>query len=266
MKKIVLSIFITSFLISASYAQSINSDTKTNVKSSKKTKDNVAIKKDWSKINLSNRTADHFVIQYGAANWASKPDSIRTGGFSRHFNFYVMLDKPLKNNPKLSVGIGAGIGSSNMFFDKQYADIKSNSTKMPFSNRGLPGTDSANFKKHKLTTIYLELPVELRYYSDPLNPNKSWKLGVGVKVGTLLKSYTKGKDLQTKTGSSIYGPTYIAKESNKRFINGTKVAVTGRIGYGIFSLQGEYNILGVFKEGLGPQVNNYQIGISIGGL
>ncbi|HEX6426970.1 MAG TPA: hypothetical protein VF008_04755, partial [Niastella sp.] len=33
-------------------------------------------KKDWSKINLSNRPNDHFMIQIGYNGWASMPDTI----------------------------------------------------------------------------------------------------------------------------------------------------------------------------------------------
>jgi hypothetical protein len=206
------------------------------------------------------------MIQYGADFWAGTPDSVRVGnGLSRHLNFYIMTDKPFKNNKKFSLGLGIGIGSNNIFFDRQFVDVKSTAARLPF-RPGLPGTDSSNFDKFKLTTIYAEIPVEIRYYSNPENTNKSWKLALGVKVGTLLKSYTKGKNLENKNGGSVYGPTYISKESNKRFINGTRLAVTGRIGYGIISLHGEYNILGVFRENLGPSVNNYQIGIAISGL
>ena len=61
------------------------------------------------KIDLSNRAADHFMIQYGADSWTNRPDSVRTAGFSRHFNIYFMLDKPFKTNPKYSIAYGIGI-------------------------------------------------------------------------------------------------------------------------------------------------------------
>ncbi len=223
-------------------------------------------KKDWSKVDLSNRTADHLVIQYGATNWTNTPDSIRIGsGFSRHFNVYFMLDKPFKTNPKFSVAYGAGFGTNHVFFDKQYVDLKATSARLPFRS-GLVGTDSSNFDKFKLTSIYFEIPVEVRFFGNPENTAKSWKAAVGVKVGTLLKSYTKGKNLETKNGASIYGPGYISKESNKRFLNGTRLAVSGRFGYGIFSVHGEYNILGVLKDAAGARMNSYNIGVTIGGL
>ena len=215
-----------------------------------------------TKIDLSGRPADHFMIQYGADSWTGRPDSVRTGGFSRHFNVYFMLDKPFKTSPKFSLAYGIGIGSSNIFFNNTKVDIKSTGAKLPFTK--VDSTD--HFKKYKVTTIYAEIPVELRYYSDPANPGKSWKAALGVKVGTLLKAFTKGKDLLNKNGSSIYGPTYIAKENSKNFFNGTMLAVTGRIGLGSFSLDAGYQFNGVLKEGVGPAMNKFSLGITISGL
>lgn len=213
-------------------------------------------------IDLSNRPADHFMIQYGADSWTNRPDSVRTSGFSRHFNAYFMLDKPFKSNPKMSVAFGAGIGSSNMFFKNTKVDIKSNSARLPFTN-----VDSADhFNKFKVTLIYLEVPVELRFYSNPTDPNKSWKGAIGMKVGTLLKSYTKGKDLVNKNGTPLYGTGYIAKESEKRFFNGTMLALTGRIGYGFISLDAGYQFNGVLKEGTGASMNKFSIGLTFSGL
>ena len=219
------------------------------------------VKKDWKKIDLSNRSNDHFMIQYGFDKWAGTPDSINPKGFSRFFNAYIMLDKPFKTNPKLSVGLGLGIGSSNIFFDKTYVDVKSLSSRLPFTN-----VDSVDhFKKFKLTTIYAEAPVELRFSSDPENTNKSVKIALGVKVGTLLNAHTKGKTLENKSGSTLNN--YIEKESSKKFFNSTRLAVTARIGYGIFGIYGAYQITSFLKTGVGPaEIKPYSIGIYISGL
>lgn len=214
------------------------------------------------KLDLSNRAADHVMIQYGSDSWTGRPDSVRTGGFSRHFNVYFMLDKPFKTNPKMSVAFGVGIGSSNMFFNNTYVNIKSMSSRLPFTN--VDSTD--HFRKFKVTNIYAEIPVELRYYSNPENTNRSWKAAVGVKVGTLLKTFTKGKDLQTKNGGSIYGPGYVMKESNKRFFNGTMLALTGRVGYGFISLDAGYQFNNVLKEGTGAGMHKFSMGLTFSGL
>jgi hypothetical protein len=85
-------------------------------------------------------------------------------------------------------------------------------------------------------------------------------------VGTLLKTYTKGKDLVTKSGSSVYGPGYVVKESNKRFFNGTMLALTGRIGYGFISLDAGCQFNNVLKEGTGAGMHKFSIGVTFSGL
>lgn len=219
------------------------------------------IKKDWTKIDLSNRSSDHVMLQYGFDNWSGTVDSVKPSGFSRFFNVYLMLDKPFKTNPKMSVGLGVGIGSSNIFFDKTFVDVKSLSTRLPFSN-----VDSVNhFKKFKLTTVFAEAPIELRYSSNPVNSNSSLKFALGVKVGALLKAYTKGKTLQDKNDNTINN--YISKESDKKYFNTTRIAATARIGYGIFGLYGAYQITSFLKDAAGPTgIRPYSLGIYLSGL
>lgn len=217
-------------------------------------------KKDWSKLNLSNRSDDHFMLQFGADTWTGTNDSVSPKGFSRFFNAYVMLDKPFRSNPKFSVGLGAGIGSSNIFFQNTYVDITSLTGKLPFRR-----VDTTNhFKKFKLTTIYVEAPIELRFCSNPEETSTAIKAALGVKIGTMLKAYTKGKSLVDKNGNKVN--EFVEKQSSKRFFNGTRLSATARIGYGIFSLYGSYQITALLKDGAGPDVRPYSIGISISGL
>jgi hypothetical protein len=132
---------------------------------------------------------------------------------------------------------------------------------LPFTN-----VDSANhFKKFKLTTIFAEAPIELRYSSNPESSNNSVKVALGVKVGALIKAFTKGKTLQDKNGNTIN--SYILKENDKKFFNSTRLAATARIGYGIFGIYGAYQITGFLKDGAGPtEIRPYSIGIYLSGL
>lgn len=221
-------------------------------------------KKIWQKIDLSNRPNDHLMLQYGWDSWGSVPDSINTSGFSRHFNIYAMLDKPFKNNPHMSVGIGLGVGSSNIFFKDVYVNLKSQTTTLPFTN--VVSSNANRYKKYKLTTVFAELPLELRFAGNPVTPDKGFKAALGVKVGTLLNQHTKGKNAIDATGATIYGTKYIEKENNKRYINSTRVAVTGRIGIGNFSIDGSYQVTSFLKQGVGPNIKPYSIGLTISGL
>jgi hypothetical protein len=139
-------------------------------------------------------------------------------------------------------------------------DLKATAPSLPFTS-----LDSADhFKKYKLATSYLEIPLEFRFTSDPKNPNKSVKAALGVKIGTLVNAHTKGKNLVDKNNQVLN--SYIDKINSKRFINGTRFTATARIGYGIFSLFGTYQLNKVLKDGAGPDMKLYQIGITLSGL
>ena len=127
---------------------------------------------------------------------------------------------------------------------------------LPFTH-----VDSTNhFKKYKLATGYLEIPLELRYSSKPLEPNKSLKIALGARIGTLVNAHTKGKILQDKNNNTIN--SYIEKENSKRYINGTRFMATARVGYGILSLFGAYQLNSILKDGAGPAMHLYQLGIT----
>jgi hypothetical protein len=212
--------------------------------------------------NILNRSGDHVMLQLSTDHWSGTPDSIssRMKAFGRGANVYVMLNKPFKSNNKLSLGFGLGVGTSNMYFKKTNVDIAANGTKLPFVN-----LDSANrFKKYKLTTAFLEIPLEFRYTAKPDNDRKSLKIAVGVKVGTLLNVHTKGKNLENKDGRAI--GAYTAKVNDKSFFNTTRFAATARVGYGIFSLFGSYQFNNIFKDGAGAEIKPFQIGLCFSGL
>lgn len=219
-------------------------------------------KKDWSKLDLSTRANDHFLLQFGYDAWPNVPDSINTTGFSRHFNVYIMLDKPFRGAPHFSVGLGIGVGTSNIFFSNTYVNLKSNTATLPFTNV----TNTNHFDKFKLSTGFIEVPLELRYAGNPVQPDKGLKASLGVKGGLLITAHTKGKNLVDASGNSIYDKTYVQKEAEKQFINNTRVALTGRVGYGHISIDGSYQVTSFLKTGVGPTIHPVSIGLTFSGL
>lgn len=209
-----------------------------------------------------NRTGDHLMLQLTSDHWTGVPDSIksRMNGFARGANVYVMLDKRFKSSPKMSVAFGLGISTSNIYFKSMVVNIKSKTNTLPFIN--VDSTD--HFKKYKLTTAFLELPIELRFTANPQNESKSVKAAIGVKVGTLLNVHTKGKTLLDKNGVQIN--SYTAKETGKGFFNSTRIAATARVGYGNFSLFGSYQFNNIFKDGVAADMKLFQVGLCFSGL
>lgn len=213
--------------------------------------------------NLANRAADHLMLQLSYDHWLGMPDSISSHakGLSRGLNIYAMLDKPFHGNPKLSIAFGIGIGSSNISFKKMFVDITSANPTLPFTNQD----STNNFKKFKVSTSFLEIPLEFRYTSNPENPNKAIKFALGVKGGTLLNAHTKAKVLRDAAGKVLNAATW--KESTKAYFNTTRLTATARVGYGIFTLFGAYSLTPVFKDGVAsPDIKTLQIGLTISGL
>lgn len=212
--------------------------------------------------DILNRAGDHIMVQLGTDIWTGAPDSInnRRTGLARGANIYVMKDKVFKSDKRFSVAFGVGISSSNVYFKNYKVDIISTASKLPFVN-----LDSSNrFKKYKLTTAFLEVPLEFRFTNNPDNAAKSIKGAIGVKVGTTLNVHTKGKTLQNKTGSTI--SNYVEKLSDRSFFNSTRLSVTGRVGYGNYSLFASYQINNLLKDGVGPEIKPLQVGLCISGL
>ena len=209
-----------------------------------------------------NRTGDHLMLQLTNDRWIGTPDSIdqRFTGFARGANVYIMLDQRFKGAPQWSVAFGLGVGTSNMYFKNMVVDIKSKTNKLPFTV-----VDSVNhFKKYKLATQFLQIPLELRITLKPMQEMKSFKFAIGAKVGTLLNVHTKGKTLLDKNGATVNN--YSAKETGKSFLNSTRLAATARIGYGNFSLFGSYQFNNIFKDGVAGDMKLVQIGLNFSGL
>ncbi|MFT3932573.1 MAG: outer membrane beta-barrel protein [Chitinophagaceae bacterium] len=217
-------------------------------------------KKNWKGLKLNNRANDHFMVQLGYDGWAPLPDSIKTKGLSHSVNVYLMLDFPFKSDARFSLGLGLGIGSSNIKFDYTQPNIIAQSSTLPFTDL----SNSNRFKKFKLVSTYAEVPIELRFVTDPENSDASWKIALGLKLGTLLNVHTRGKTLISSTGTTLNN--YVEKQSSKNFFSSTRAAGTIRLGYGHVSLFGQYQFTSFIKDGRGPNVHPYSIGITFSGL
>lgn len=211
-------------------------------------------------VDLSNRSNDHFLVQLGYAGWTSAPDSAKPSGLSKSFNVYFMFDFPFKTNPKLSIALGPGIATDHILFKEKYVGIAARTSTIPFTDQ----SDTNHFKKTKLATAYLEAPIEFRYTSDPMNPGKSFKFAIGVKVGTMISAHTRNSKLQDKNDNMLND--YVMKESSKAFFNKNRLSATARVGVGHFTLFGSYQLTTLFKDGNGPAVKPFSIGLTLSGL
>lgn len=219
-------------------------------------------KKDWSKVDLSKRAADHFMVQFGYDNWLGTPDSVNIKGFNHSEGFYFMYDFPFKSDARFSVGAGIGIGSSNIYFDQTYPQVAAyQNVTLAFTNT-VGG--SGGYKKFKLTTTYVELPIELRFAVDPEHMDKSWKFAIGTKIGLMLSAYTKGKDPLNGAGQVVGNIS--VKESSKQFFSTPKFAPMIRVSKGVFGIYAQLQANPLIKAGAGPSVFPVSFGFVLSGL
>lgn len=243
MKKLFVAVLLTSFQLAAFSQDSTK-----------------APKTDWSKVSLAGRTNDHFMLQFGTTGWSGAPDSLNIKGLSKNFNMYFMFDFPFKTDPRFSVGMGLGFSSESVSFKDTYIGIKDQTATLRFQDV----SDTNHFKKYRLNVTYLEAPVELRFTINPENSKKSFKAALGLKVGLLMDAHTKGKTWVNKSGNTLND--YAEKIKKTDFFNKNRLAATARVGKGIFSIYGSYQLGPLIKEGLGPVVRPWSAGICISGL
>lgn len=205
-------------------------------------------------VNKVTHSNDFLMIQLSYDGWAGAPDSIKSG-LNRGFNIALMYDFPFKKS-KLSMAAGLGISTSGVYLKDHTMDIQG---KLNPNQVSFPTT---NYKKNKVATTYLEIPIELRYRSVPDNANKGFKAAIGVKVGALVDAHTKVK----YTGAN--GSKDIDKDANRGFFNPWRFSATGRVGYGNFALFGSYSLNPLLKDNNSNNldIRPYQIGICLSGL
>jgi hypothetical protein len=226
--------------------------------------------RDWSKLDLSKRPADHFMFELGYDNWANKPDSANIQGFNHSLNFYFMMDFPFQSDKRWSMGVGLGLGSGQIYFNKTYPQIANyNIPTLSFalsaggSGNGT-GSGADHYKRFKLVTNYLEIPVELRFAVDPENMDKSWKVAVGTKIGYLIAAYTKAVDPEDVTGRVL--AHVIEKESSKQYFSSFKFAPTIRVSKGVFGVFGQFQVNSQTNSTSGSSVFPFSAGVVLSGL
>ena len=116
--------------------------------------------------------------------------------------------------------------------------------------------ESISYKKNKLYSSYLNLPVTLRFETNPKEPKRSFNLAIGGYAGYLLHAHTK----TVKPG----------KDTNKIHddfnLNKLHYGVTARIGYSWFDLYVTYSLTPLFKSGTAPDLTPVSAGIALVGF
>lgn len=219
--------------------------------------DTSAIKKAKEKVAQTG-SRDRLVFEIGFDNWHQQDGKVTdVKWYSRSYAFYFMYDI-LLGKSRFSVAPGLGFGISNVNTSKGLVE-DSTSTYFADYNQAY-GIANDDVKKHKLSTAYVDIPLELRFRSKPNSRNKSFKLAIGFKGGVLFDSHTKLKYDTDRDKPRV------VKVKNYADLNRFRYGPTFRFGYGAFNIFGFYNLGQLFTEDGPSGIHPFTVGISINGL
>lgn len=245
MNKFLLFIFSV-FLATGSLAQEVSTETVADEKPKKKRR---PPRKEMVLVNLN---FDH---------WLNTPSGISPKWFaSRGVDVAILYDYVIAKS-NFSAAAGVGFNSHNIHmegFPIEYT-IKSGGTYTKLDDSFFDGKE---INVNKLSTNFIDIPIEIRFRSNPYKNGKRIAASIGFKLGWLVQSHTK-----TRTDQDLYynGINFRRKVKTYDVPNLTKFryGVTARIGYANFYLNFFYSLTPLFIEGRGTEAIPISIGIGV---
>lgn len=189
---------------------------------------------------------DRLLFDFYSPMWINGPSDMST---DPTFSFAISYGKDVsfKRDSKFSCFYALGYDFNNINHNLNLKSIQN----LEFTPRELGARIlNAPFSLNRLSSHYLELPLELRYRTQTKNP---FRIYAGAKGGYLIKS-----KYELDQGS---GDIYERKslEELERF----KYGLTFRIGYGLINLYAYYGLNGLMKPEDQKGVNQLSFGITL---
>ena len=201
----------------------------------------------WSQVvNEETKRKFTFGLDVFTDIWQDTPQELEPKTLNPGVNLFGSYNYMFGNsNDSFSPGIGLSV--HNLYSDSWLYASADTINFIPI--------EGVNFKKSKLTTTYLDIPLEVRYKSKG-----EFRLAVGFKFGFLMKAQTKykGEDYLSDASSNV-----IIKYGKFNNVEKNRYGFTGRIGYKWLNLWGYYQLSSLFTEGKGTQMYPISIGITV---
>jgi hypothetical protein len=206
----------------------------------------------------------NFLIDFGVSGTTQSPNHFSIGWFgSRTINLYYYY--PIRfGKSRFSFNPGIGLGMDRFKFKKAYfvADTLRDGAFEMVSNFRTDSTIYKGLKKSILGQHYLDIPLELKFSLHPEDPNRTFWVSIGGRVGYLYNPFTK---IKYKEDGEKKVELYKMFHGQDKFRYGPSL----RVGVGNFNLFGFYNLSPLFAKDKGPDnttMTTFSMGISIIGL
>lgn len=144
------------------------------------------------------------------------PSGINQSGFSNSLSLGFIKDIPLNKNRNIGLGIGLGYAYDTFFQNIKISKMNGITSYTTF-------LEEDNYKKNKLHTNSIEIPLELRFRTSTRESYKFWRIYPGIKYSYIFSS-TASYQLDGKQ-----------KVKSPKGINKSLFGLTLGVGYGTWN-------------------------------
>jgi hypothetical protein len=202
---------------------------------------------EGTKAEDRNSHQDHMLIDFGYETFSSRPGFTDFQWYNNGLNIQLFYDQ-LFGQSGFSGAVGVGFSTQSYYSNKQ---IRRDTTQSSlYSNWMDP---SSTYDKNKVSTSWVEVPVELRFRSKLDDWGYRWKFSVGGKVGFLIDTHDKLEDKNGVKYKTYYFPD----------MNNVRMGLIARAGYGKVNFSTFFSLTEFFIPGRGPEMKQISIAISL---
>jgi len=178
------------------------------------------------------------------------PNGVQQKWYGRGVGVNLMYDYPFTKNGNVSGAIGLGFQSHNYYLNAVVNRF--DSAGVNYSQFNVVGDTILD--RGKISVNYVDLPIELRFRTNPNEKGYQWKFAVGGKVGYLIQAHEK---LINAQGIKI-------KTYDYPHISQWRYGVSARVGYGSLMLSAFYSLTPFFEStNSNSQQNALTVGLTI---
>ena len=176
---------------------------------------------------------DQFYIGITYNFLLKKPDGVSQRNLSYGLQAGLIKDIPVNKSRTTALGIGLGYGVYSY-----YSNLLASESGGDFLYTSLENQN--DFKRNKLETHMIELPIEFRWRNSTAIEYKFWRVYAGFKLGYVLGGRSKYISQEPAENTSFYN-TDIRK---------LQYGLTFNFGYNTFNLHAYYGLNGLFNDGV----------------
>lgn len=181
---------------------------------------------------------------YSDINTGGKYENFKLRAINQGFGAYITYNFPMGDS-KNTTSLGLGFSSHNYYMKnawlaQPYAEV-------------IEFEEITDYDKSKINFNYFDIPLEVNFRIAD-----KFKISIGAKVSFLMSS-------KSKCIGNIYddGHNWEVKYESINSVESIVYSATARVGYRCVNLFVGYQFNNTFKEGKGPEIMPFSIGIGI---